>query len=258
MGGDKFKIDLGKQFPNLPNAPIVEAVLQWQATPTLNVSAADFRNILTRRFPHYSASPLHRFEAAVAGSNGGIEVHQRSVAEGTRLQKSADGQPLCVAQMKADGVIFSRLAPYTNWDEFVSEANDFWEAYAQTFQPTVISRLSVRYISEILVRSVDDARNYVKVINRPLDDLGVSADQFFHQDTLKPENHPFTIKVTRALQPRTPNSEESSLIVDIDAMSADSVEIEQMKNRLAELRFLKNEMFFGVMKNPETHFGAVK
>ena len=251
-----FAIDVDKKFPHLPNAPIVEAVLQWQATPTRDLAPSDFRRTLTDRFPDYGASPLHRFEAAVAGSPDGMQVHQRALAEGTRLEKTANGAPQFVAQMKSDGIIFSRLAPYANWDEFASEANNFWETYKTAFEPAAIARLSVRYISEIPVKSVEDARNYVKVINEPLDELGVSADQFFHQDTLKPGNHPYTIRVTRALQPRTPNSDDRSLIVDIDAMTADAVEIEQLSDRLAELRFLKNAMFFGVMNDPVTHFGG--
>lgn len=251
-----FAIDVDREFPHLPSAPIVEAVLQWQATPTRDVEPADFRRTLTDRFPAYEVSPLHRFEAAVAGPPDGMQGYQGTLAEGTRLQKAPAGTPEFVAQMKADGIIFSRLAPYANWDEFASEANRFWEAYATTFEPASIARLSVRYISEIPVKSIEDARNYVKVVNEPLDELGVSADHFFYQDTLKPGNHPYTIRVTRAVQPRTPNSGDRSLIVDIDAMTDDTVEIEKLSESLAELRFLKNAIFFGVMNDPETHFGA--
>jgi uncharacterized protein (TIGR04255 family) len=250
-----FAINVEARFPNLPRAPIAEAVLQWQAAPAVAVTPEDFRAVLTDSFAEYEVSPLHRFEAALAGSPDGMQVHQRSLADGTRLQKLSDGKPQFVAQMKADGVIFSRLAPYADWDEFASEANRFWEMYTATFQPTTIARLSVRYISEIPVNSLDEARKYLKVVNEPLEGLGVSTDLFFHQDTLKPGNHPFSIRVTRAVQIRTPNSGDRSLIVDIEAMTADAIEIDQLAGKLAELRFLKNSVFFALMKDPETHFG---
>lgn len=255
MAQDDFVIDVEKDFPHLPNAPIVEAVMVWQATPTIDVPPESFSRAISTSFPEYETAQIHRFEATVAGAADGAQVRKQEPADATRLQKSANGKPQFVAQMKPDGVIFSRLAPYVDWNEFASEAGRFWACFAKTYQPETIARLSVRYISEISVGSLDEARKYLQAINEPTDVSGISVDQFFHQDTIQPGAHPYSMRVTRALQPGTVNSGRS-LIIDIDVMTAEEIELEQMPDKLAELRFLKNAMFFGVMKDPETHFGA--
>jgi hypothetical protein len=47
-----------------------------------------------------------------------------------------------------------------------------------------------------------------------------------------------------------------SLIVDIDVRTTDSIaDFATVPQRLRELRFIKNEVFFTLMKDAETKFG---
>jgi uncharacterized protein (TIGR04255 family) len=253
-----FEINLKKEFPQLSHAPIAEAVVQWQATGTREVPHGELRSQLEIAFPEYGILPQHSFEAAIEGSAEGVEIRQRSSQQGFRLEKLADGIPQFVCQFKQDGIAVSRLAPYDGWNQFVPEGLRFWQKFAEIREPKSIARLSVRYISQVTVCSMADIADLLNVVTEPLANLGVSSDSFFHQDAVKPGNLPYIIYVRRAFQPASgPENGEKSLIVDIDvSTAAGPVEENELPQKLKELQYLKNEVFFGLMKNPEAKFGG--
>jgi uncharacterized protein (TIGR04255 family) len=62
--------------------------------------------------------------------------------------------------------------------------------------------------------------------------------------------HPFGVQVIQTIQPVPGPVKEVGLILDIDAftMSPFDFSIEGLKNRLSQLRWLKNKAFFGSFK----------
>ena len=48
-----FKIDFKEEFDNLPNAPIVDAVIHWQAEPTKTPDPNSLFEDLETRLPDY-------------------------------------------------------------------------------------------------------------------------------------------------------------------------------------------------------------
>jgi uncharacterized protein (TIGR04255 family) len=250
----EFEFDRSKEFPTLGHAPIVEAVLQWQASPSVAVGPEEVQQQLTEAFPNYEIAPQHKFEAALEGNASGMQFRQTSCWEGFRCQSSAEN-PKCVVQFTRDGVVFSRLAPYVDWSDFVAEGTKFWENFVEILQPKSIACLSVRYISEIVLKSLKEVGKYLKVAQEPFIDLGVSQDGFFYQDTLKPGNEPYIVRVTRCVQPKIlPSTGDKSLILDIDVATTDDVTLDEMSEKLKDLRYLKNEVFFSLMNDPEAVF----
>ena len=73
MSGGTFQIDPSKRFPTLPRAPIVEAVLQWQAAASVELDESAFRGKLATSFADYEITPQHNIEAAFRGSAKGVE-----------------------------------------------------------------------------------------------------------------------------------------------------------------------------------------
>lgn len=255
-----LEIDLSKEFPHLPRAPIVEAVIQWQATGTKDVLESHLRSHLEGAFPDYEIAPQHSLEAAFEGSDKGMELRQRSSWQGFRLTRLSDGNPQFVCQFRQDGIVVSRLAPYEGWNQFLPEAIRFWKTFTEIREPKSIARLSTRYISQMPVRSMVEIADLLNVVTDPLKVFGVSSDTFFHQDTVKLGNLPYIINVRTALQP-TPKSEisDKSLIVDVDVSTAEGPTDEsEMELTLKELQHLKNKVFFGLMKNPEEKFGGIQ
>lgn len=250
-----MEIDTTKQFPELPRAPIVEAVVHWQASPTKPLDQKSLQSELAEEFKYYAAHMQVQQELGVSGRSGGFEVKQQTNWEGIRLSSPKEGQPKFVCQFLKTGVAFSQLAPYQGWSRFIEEAKRFWDKYAALVEPTSVSALSVRYISQIPVRSSTDVGNCIEEVSAPLRDLELESDHFFHQDSIQLANQPYKINVIRAVQPATDKS--ANLIVDISVSTTSVLEnLAVVDDKLSELRFIKNEVFFTLMKDAETKFGA--
>lgn len=248
----KFRIDISRVFPRLQNAPIVEAVIQWQVATQTNLTADDLKAELVAQFGQYTLSPQHRVEAGFSGSPESMEVHHRSHWDGYRLT-STDGKYIC--QWKPNTLAFSRLTPYENWQNLMKEAKPFWEAFKKLTAATTIERIGVRFISQIALKRGERVSDFVKNVKPPLKGLGLRSESFLHQDTIPVENYPYKIRLVRATQPpHPPMSTESCLIVDIDVFTLEPTSLDQLESRLEEMRFLKNEVFFAFMKDAESKF----
>jgi len=254
----EFKIDHAKVFPNLRNTPIVEAVLHWQAAASVKFEESTLIEELKLAFPEYRVEQQHNLEAAFKGTSKGMEVSQAAYWDGVRLTKSENDKPVFVCQFKQNGIVFSRLAPYLDWENFESEAQKFWRKFIEFGKPVELARLSVRFISQIQISSMSDIESYIDVKDGPLKKIGVSPGQFFHQDTVYLDSQPYIINLTRAVQPSAdPATDEKLLIVDIDTHTKDTIaEFDSLTERLMDLRFIKNEVFFALMIDAKSKFGA--
>ena len=106
----RFQLDLSKQFPTLPHAPIVEAVLQWQAAASVELDNSSLRGKLAASFREYEIAPQHNIETAFTGSAKGVEVKQSTSWEGFRLTKKENDQPAFVCQFKQNGIVVRQSA----------------------------------------------------------------------------------------------------------------------------------------------------
>jgi len=254
-GMNHLEIDTKRQFPNLPRAPIVEAVVHWQAPPTKQLEQNTLQQKLGEAFDDYSMHFQVNQEVGVSGNPGSFEVKQRTNWEGLRLNSPKEGQAKFVCQFLKTGVVFSQLAPYQDWQQFIEEAKRFWDKYVELAEPTSVSPLTVRYISQVPVHSPADVGNCIQEVCAPLSGMGLEADHFFHQDSIQLANQPYKINVIRAVQPATDKS--ANLIVDISVSTTSVLEnLDVVDDKLEELRFIKNEVFFTLMHDAEAKFGA--
>lgn len=253
-----FKLDHSKQFPTLPQAPIVEALLHWQAAASVELEATTLQQQLVTTFADYHVSTQQNFETALSGSAKGMQLSHSANWDGFRLTKVNNEKPVFVCQFKPSGLVFSRLAPYEGWEAFSREALRFWRAFYDIANPAEIVRLSTRYISQIPIKSVADIEEYLEFVPRPVPNL--SSDAFYYQDSASLDDEPYTVHVVQAVQPRQPQgTKDKVLIVDIGASTSDGIsDFGKLDERLSDLRFIKNEIFFSLMKEAEKKFGANK
>ena len=254
---NELKIDHEATFPHLPNAPIVEAVLHWQAAASKQLSQQELKEQLEKDFPGYEIKPQHSVEAALRQSKGGFEIRQRSDWDGLRLIKSDGDQQQFVCQFTQSGIVFSRLKPYLGWDELAPEARKFWNKYVEIAKPNEIGRLGVRYISQINIESTLDVDEYIERVCLPLNDINLHSDRFFHQDTIRLTNHPYTVNLVRAVQ-EIAKEKQLVLIVDIDvSTNVANSDFSKLDEQLKDLRYIKNKVFFTYMNDAATKFGVV-
>ncbi|MCA8992513.1 MAG: TIGR04255 family protein [Planctomycetaceae bacterium] len=257
MNMSEFYIDLKKSFPTLERAPIVEAVIQWKAVPSVELQEEALRNQLATAFQEYGIERQRDIHAIFKESPSGSEMGHSWIWQGFRLTKLSGDKPEFVAQFTRKGLVFSQLAPYRNWEGFIGEANRFWSEFRDVCRPTQIDGISTRFISQVLVSNADEAGEYIEVAAQPLKQIGISTSNFFHQDKAELRGVPYNVTLVRAVQAGK-DADRSLLIVDIDVSTREPlVEFDAAEQTLRELRFIKNEIFFTVMKMAREKFGGL-
>jgi len=160
---------------------------------------------------------------------------------------SADERHL--AQFNRDGFVFSRLPPYQNWEQLRTEAMRLWRMHTELARPTEAQRVGLRYINRIVL-PMQEVRfeDYIQPHAEPPRGLDLPFHGFFHQDILAVPDYAYAITVVRTIQPpQDPRAQGLGLILDIDVFTTQPVELREgvLEARLAEMRWLKNKVFFG-------------
>ncbi|MCX7418724.1 MAG: TIGR04255 family protein [Planctomycetia bacterium] len=251
---NEFTIDLEETFPHLSRPPIVEAVIHWQTAVGKMLDKSQVNDELTKRFPNYDCRQQQVSLAEFKGSPDGVEMSASAKWDGFRLNGKDDAEHN-VVQLKPNGVVFSRVKHYDCWETLEAEALRFWEVFVDLAEPPVIERLGVRFINQVELAN-STGSYFLKGIPSLPQGMELSRDSFFHQDTLQVSGYPYQINWIRAVQRTLEN--ERVLIVDIDVSTSqvESVEREAIKKCLAEMRILKNKLFFSCAKDSALkHFG---
>lgn len=253
MSNLRFEINTSEEFASLSNAPIAEAVLQFNAPPSVEFQQAELKVLLAKEFAGYKIHDQVQHETNFQSSvDGDVAMHHRSQWDGFRLQ-SEDVKYIC--QWKRNCLLFSRLQPYETWPKLLDAAKPFWSAYLRIGKPVIIEGIGVRFISQIPLKGSERPSKYVQQVPPPLKGLGLRADAFFHQDTIPLKGYPYEIRLIRAMQPAAEKmGSRRVLIVDIDVSTTEAVTFERLDRTLSELRYIKNKVFFTYMKDADKHF----
>jgi len=244
-----FKIDVGESFETLPQAPIVEAVIEIRARAEGTWEESKISDELKSKLPDYpiiGSQSEFRQEVHISSGHPPETRHEDLGWKGLRFQ-SVDS--LQVVQFNRDGFIFSRLQPYENWERFQQEALRLWEFHSALAHITEIQRLGLRFINRIVMPVRETAfEDYIQPRASSPQGLDLPFYNFFHVDQLAVPGYPYVIKIVRTLQsPRDPELEGVSILLDIDVFSERQFELrrELLLSRLSEMRWLKNKAFFG-------------
>jgi len=243
-----FRLNLKETFPHLAAAPIVEAVIQWRARAGKAFPSEELRQQLTERLPGYpDCRPQHEvaFEAQFT-ADGSATQTRRTSWHGFRLTSE---DKLHIAQFTRDGITFSRLAPYEDWNAFAAEGQRLWRLFAELAEPSEVQRLGVRFINRIALSGPGDARQYLANPASSLEPVGLPASRFLYHSLHDIPGCPFQIHVVQTVQPPTPETEKFGLILDIDVgtMHVLSTEEGVLRQHLEQMRWLKNKVFFSLL-----------
>jgi uncharacterized protein (TIGR04255 family) len=235
------------QVTHLEKAPIVEAVIDLRARMAAEFDLKVFADILERLGPDYkSPENLTQFQfkieaTAAAPPKGGMV---NLGATGFRYDRS-DGKR--IAQFRKDGFSFSHLAPYTNWQDFFSEAERFYTLYYDIGQPEEVTRVAVRYINRLLLplTEVGDFTPYLTA--PPPYPKGIAAilTGFLTQIQVRDPSTGVSGRITQTIQPLAPPG-QVPIILDIDVFEEKPrrADPEWALQRFETLRQLKNRYFF--------------
>lgn len=258
----------GSGFPRLGRAPIAEAVIEVRASADTEWSEPKVAAVVRSHLSDYVVSrPITLRSLQLAFSFGLDPALRRSSAgsehsleEGgpgasaTSLQHSADwigariesADGLQVATMRRDLFSFSRLRPYQDWDRFSTEALRLWQVYRSIAEPSIVSRLGVRFINrlDVPIENLDFDR-YLRGLGSVPADLRSAG--FLHRDALADPGDEYRVNLVRTAEPPAGSeSRKLAILVDIDAFTARpfAAKFEAITERLVRLRDLKNRVFF--------------
>lgn len=164
------------------------------------------------------------------------------------LRRDKDNR--AVVQIRRDGFTFSKLQPYTSWDDVCGRARGLWGRYVAVTRPTEITRLAVRYINHI---SPPDgwgaARDWlsIRAVSPKIPGVPDEPTDFHIRMLQRHPSAPHIATITVATV-ATPDGQRA-LLFDIDVAHEATLLIddESAWSILSELRDYKNDIFFGTI-----------
>jgi len=240
----QFDLNLDEEFPNLTNSPILEVVIHWEAHASKTLEQNFLKENLSKHLPDYSLiQPQYGIEVKIGTPDEIAQFSQNTQWKGFRLENTSTNY---VAQFTNIGIAFSRVNSYENWKSFTTEALRIWDIFVELAEPKTIHRLGVRFINRIFLKQDESISTYLTSEPYILSGLEISPKSFFYQDTYQVSGYPYQINLVRTIQSnQTGAGSDQALIVDIDVFTNEVSSIrENLNQQLAEMRWLKNKIFF--------------
>lgn len=238
-------------YPTLKNAPITEALIDIRVKLPSSLDTGQINSIhdaIKEQYPDKQEQRVSEFKfepkAEVTVKSSEAKIH------GFRYLTSDKKQ---IVQTRIDGFTFSRLHPYITWTQLRDEARRLWKIYTDITSPELIYRVAVRYINNLNIpMPIDDFGDYL--VSPPVvpdnpdvkDKLPQGISSFLNRIVLpKPEINSHAI-ITQALETIIDTNKSLPIILDIDAiyLNPDGFAEDYAWNKLEELRYFKNEIFF--------------
>ena len=247
----KIVINIDEQFPQLSQAPVIEAVMDIRAHASQPFEETAVRQALEPRLTGFRFLDSHRefqHEVRIAAGNNPEQCVRDLGWKGLRFQSEDQKK---IVQFNRDGFVASRLEPYPNWTTFAEEGFDLWRIFCDIARPVEINRLGLRYINCIEL-PLDDPKlsEYVKDPPQPPEGLNLPYIGFMHHETFAVPGHAYAINFIRTIQPADPDTGRGpGLILDIDVFTTTGVALptDELARCFAEMRWLKNKIFFGTI-----------
>jgi len=154
---------------------------------------------------------------------------------------------LRIFQATTGGFTFNRLAPYTSWEEFSTEAKRLWEIYNDICKPICVTRAAIRYVNQINipVNELIELKDFLNTGPEVSSTLPQAALQtFFMQLQIPQQDLDCLLIINEAMVPRT-NPHQVTIILDFDLFreqiwASDDKDLWLFLDRL---RHRKNEVF---------------
>jgi uncharacterized protein (TIGR04255 family) len=229
----------------LRKAPITEGLIDIRVQLPGNVSLADLENLHTQvKYDYPDKKPRKMWAGTVELKNESEPLKTTQFRVDGYYFRTSDGKQ--VVQFRFDGFTFSRLRPYSRWEDVYREARRLWDIYRAETKPVLVNRLAVRYINSIEIPSKNfDYDDYLTAAPRVPQGLPQLVQHFFTRVVI-----PFPDQGAAAIVVQTPSDKQdpvnTAILLDIDvyaevSLSPEDTKVEEILNNL---RRIKNEVFF--------------
>ena len=247
---------------HLTRAPIREAVLDVQLTGF----DAELKSLFELTSPFVSTGwrfqELKNYEAIIGpvdeSDQSGLRVHSASSDVEGYGALSADQAK--VVQFRRNRATVSRVKKYLHWEDLQELAEDAFSAYFRLpgTEDKKISRIGVRFINRI--PPLSRFNGYDEMLERPplaLDAPGLEGGRvtnFLRRHVIEGLRDGFSANLTIGTVKPEPGEtirQTKALVVDVDVYKACvlSPDLESLRSSFVVMRELKNNLFFGSLKD---------
>ena len=229
---------------HLPNAPIKEAIIDLRVALLEDVSVERLGGVhakIQERFPVKKI--LHESRLGVYFDSQAGQP-PKTIADHATLgfrYESEDGTR--VVQFKLNGFTYSRLAPYTTWEEMRNEAKQLWGIFVEATSADIVTRVATRFINVIRIPlPFDDFEEYLTAPPRIPENLPQALSRFLTRIVLPNPSIDADAIITQALE--SVEEDYAPVVLDIDVFRRVDATESTCWDCLEELRNFKNRIFF--------------
>ncbi|MGH9542757.1 MAG: TIGR04255 family protein [Terriglobales bacterium] len=226
---------------HLKRAPIEEAIIELRVQPAVGLAFEQLAPLVEELGQSYPVrETLRSLSATLHIGREPLLPEQEDRQLGWVLHSSDKCQ---VVRITAESFSFSRLRPYTDWNQVSSEARRVWALYVRVAEPLQVTRLGTRYVNrESLPNGIAPGRVLEEPPKVP-PPAPSSIQRFVALVELRDAETTANATVIQAMEPTQAGT---NVFLDIDAyrivtLSPQSPEIPLV---LETLRQLKNRIFF--------------
>lgn len=234
----------------LPNAPIVEAVIDIQHRLVENVPADQ---LLFELDGYDKSTPMNRIEIGIHFQDG--EMTNQTDRHGSHGYKYTNTRERFAVHFRNNGVTTSKLKPYDTWESFQPIAQKHWNTYCSKFNlgPDAVTRVAVRYVNRIMVPADSEGiriQDYLSNAPEIPDETDRGTiHEFLCRMVLPIPEFEGEVIIISTMEEYVDEGQIAylPLVLDIDVFKTfdggrlDS--LEQMWSIIGQMRDIKNEMF---------------
>lgn len=233
---------------HLTNAPITEAVIDLRVRTAPGLRVQEFVDLKAKLGGEYGEAKDITFFELGFQQLPGEPLEGRQVVHGCIGYRYESSDNKHIVQFRKDGFTFSRLAPYTKWEQVFAEASRMYRLFFEIGSVEEVTRVAVRYINRLLLPQEEAANLALFLTAPPLIPQGVVAylTGFLTQIQFQDLETQISGTITQTVQQGGGLPGKIPVILDLDVfeVKTSSPEPDQVLQRFAALRMVKNQYFF--------------
>lgn len=223
---------------------MIDLQAAFETPPTVE-DVGRVSDLFAGQFP--SVQAINSFALSFSTDASGTPKHPDSTSSKLGFRRSSALNDRVLA-LRVQGMAYSHMPPYSNWDSFVGEFLPVWQRYCDELGVVGVSRIGVRFINRIPANDLEDIDEYLALAPRIPDAVSKYLIGYFLQLVMPiPELGPeFRAVVNSGIEPGSPGG-RPHLLLDVDVFADRRFEASgpELLGALQNLRFHKNRIFEG-------------
>lgn len=236
------------KYRTLSHSPIIEAIIDFRVALSEDFEPKRFLELKQKwdlNFPHIEERRITEGKIAlelVQASVNDVNVSETLIGY---LFRSKDGTE--VVQCRVDGFTFSRLKPYTNWNNVFEKAEKLWKDYLKIANAEFINRLAIRYINHLKIPQPWTSKEFLTIVPDLPKEIQDAPEQSLLQMTIPKAKDKIVTNFIQAIVES--NKEYATVYIDIEVFKRiESLKAENSKEIHAtfeKLKEIRTNYFFG-------------